>query len=111
MITDMFSTKKLDPTVTELLLDYRKVNISLIFIMQSCFSVLNSAHCFNTNIPNKQELQQIAFNHSSDMETWGIFTKNLMQTHILSQLLISLLQSCIYKPDASERIFYKQHKN
>ena len=29
---------------------------------------LNSTHCFIIKIPNKQEIQQIAFNHSSDIE-------------------------------------------
>ena len=29
---------------------------------------LNSRHCFIMKIPNKLELQQIAFNHSSDTD-------------------------------------------
>ena len=29
---------------------------------------LNSTHSFITKIPNKRELQQIAFNHSSDID-------------------------------------------
>ena len=29
---------------------------------------LNSAHYFIMKVPNKQELKQIAFNHSSDIE-------------------------------------------
>ena len=41
--------------------------------MQSHFSVpktirLNSTHYFIMKIPNNRELQQIAFNHSSDIE-------------------------------------------
>ena len=29
---------------------------------------LNSTHCFIMKIPNERELQQIAFNHSSDID-------------------------------------------
>ena len=73
MIADMLSNKKLNPIVTELFIRGRKLNISLVFITQSYFAVpknirLNSTHYFIMKIPNKQELQQIAFNHSSDIE-------------------------------------------
>ena len=51
----------------------RKLNISIVFITQSSFKVpkyvrLNSTHFFIMKIPNKRELQQIATNHSSDIE-------------------------------------------
>ena len=51
----------------------RKLNISLVFILQSYFKVpkdirLNAAHYFTMKIPNKRELQQIAWNHWSDIE-------------------------------------------
>ena len=73
MIADMLSNKKLNPIVTELFIRGRKLNISLVFITQSYFAVpknirLNSTHYFIMKIPNKQELQQIAFNHSSDID-------------------------------------------
>ena len=59
--------------VTELFIRGRKLNISLVFITQSYFAVpknnkLNSTHYFIMKIPNKRELQQIAFNHSSDID-------------------------------------------
>ena len=65
----MFSNKKFNPKVTELFIRGRKLNISLVFITQSYFAVpknskLNSTHYFIMKIPNKRELQQIAFNHS-----------------------------------------------
>ena len=52
----------------------RKLNISVIFVTQSCFKVpkdvrLNTSHFFIAKIPNKRELQQIAINHSSDIST------------------------------------------
>ena len=65
--------KKLNPVVTELFVRGRKLNISLVFITQSYFAEpktirLNSTHYFIMKIPNKQELQQIKFNDSLDIE-------------------------------------------
>ena len=73
MIADIESNNKLSPIVTELFLRGRKLNISLVFISQSYFNVpktirLNATHCFIMKIPNKRALQQIASNHSSDID-------------------------------------------
>ena len=73
MIADMINNKNVNPTVTELLIRGRKLNISIVFITQSYFKVpkdvrLNSTHFFIMKIPNKRELQQIALNHSSDID-------------------------------------------
>ena len=73
MIADMISNNKLNPIVRELFIRGRKLNISIVFIMQSYFKGpkdvrLNSAHFFIMKIPNKRELQQIALNHSSDID-------------------------------------------
>ena len=69
----MFSNKKFDTRVIDLFTGTKKLNISLVFITQSYFTVpennrLNSTHYFIIKIPNKQELRQIAFNHSSDID-------------------------------------------
>ena len=69
MIADLHSNKKFNPIVTELFIIGGKLNFSLVFIIQSYFAVLdnirlNSLHYFIMKIPNKQELQHIAFNHS-----------------------------------------------
>ena len=69
MIADMFSNKKRNSLVTELFIRGRKLNISIVFITQSNFSVpknirLNSTQYFIMKIPNMRALQQIAFNHS-----------------------------------------------
>ena len=50
-----------------------KLNISIVFINQSYFKVpkdvrLNSTHFFITRISSKREFQQIALNHSSDID-------------------------------------------
>ena len=73
MIADMISNNKLNPIVTELFIRGRKLNISIAFITQSYFKVpkdvrLNSTHFFILKIPNERELQQIALNHSSDID-------------------------------------------
>ena len=65
----MLSNKKLNPIVTEIFIKGRKLNISLVSITQSYFAVskgvrLNSTQYLIMKIPNKQELKQIAFNHS-----------------------------------------------
>ena len=84
MIADMIHNKKFSSVVTELFIRGRKVNISLVFITQSYFKVskdirLNTSHFFIAKIPNKRELQQIAINHSSDINTKdfaNIYNKN-----------------------------------
>ena len=69
----MLSNKKLSAIVTESFIRVRKLNISHVSIAQSYFVVpknirLSSTHYFIMKIQNKQELQQIAFNHSSDTD-------------------------------------------
>ena len=68
MIADMESNKKLIPIVTELFLRGRKLNISLVFNSQSYFKMPKRNTLFIMKIPNKRELQQIASNHSSDID-------------------------------------------
>ena len=74
MIADVLSNKKFYPIKTEFyFIRGRKLDISLVFITQSYFAGpknirLNSTHHFVMKIPNKRELQQIAFNHSSDID-------------------------------------------
>ena len=51
----------------------RKLNISFVFVTQSSFAVpkntrLNSTHDLIMKNLNKLELQQAAFNHSSDID-------------------------------------------
>ena len=73
MIADMINNNKLNPIVTGLFIRGRKLNISIVFISQSYFKVpkdvrLNSTHSFIMKISNKRELQQIALNHSSNID-------------------------------------------
>ena len=69
-IAGILSDKKINPIVTELFI---RGFLSLVFITQSYFAMPenirpNSTHYFIMKIPNKRELQQIAFNHSSDID-------------------------------------------
>ena len=73
MITDIMANKKFQSIIKELFIRCRKLNISLIFITQSYFSVpkdvrLNSLHYIIMKINNKRELQNIAINHSADTD-------------------------------------------
>ena len=65
-ISDMINNKKLNPIVTELFIRGRKLNISIVFITKEVR--LNTTHFFIVKIPSKRELQQIALNHSSDID-------------------------------------------
>ena len=72
-IADMINNNKLNPAVTELFIRCRKINISIVFVTQSYFRVpkdirLNPTHFFIMKISNIRELQQIALNHSSDID-------------------------------------------
>ena len=106
----MLCNKKLNLIVTELFIKGRKLNISLVFITQSYFAVpknirLNSTHYFIMKIPNKQELQQIAFNHSSDIDFkdfMNLYKKCTIKPYSLL-LLMQLLNQIILH--VSERIF------
>ena len=88
MIADRINNKKINSIVTELFIRGRKLNISLIFITQSYFKIAkdvrnNSTHFLIMKIPNKRELQQIATNHSSDINTKDF---------------IEIYRKCTYKP-------------
>ena len=71
MIVGMLSSKKLVLLVNEIFIRGGKLKFS-VFIKQSYFAELKSIRLNFTNyfikkIPNKQELRQIVFNHSSDI--------------------------------------------
>ena len=60
MIADIIKNKKLNSIVTELFIRERKLNISLVYITQSCFKVpkdvrLKATHFLISKIPNKRE--------------------------------------------------------
>ena len=67
------ANKRLQLIIEDLFIRCRKVNISLVFITQSYFAFpkvarLNLTHYFIMKINNKRELQNIAINHSADID-------------------------------------------
>ena len=84
----MLSNKNVSPILAKLFIRGRKLNISLVFITQSYFAVpenirLNSTHYCVMKVPSKRQLQQIAFNHSSDIDFQEFMNlyKNVLQNH------------------------------
>ena len=73
MIADVMTNNEFKAIITELFIRCRKLNISLVFITQSYFSApkdvrLNSTHYLIMKINIKRELQNIAINHSADID-------------------------------------------
>ena len=73
MIADIMTNKKFQAIIKELFIRCRKLNIPLVFITQSYFSIpkdvrLNSTHYLIMKINNRKELQNIAINHSADFD-------------------------------------------
>ena len=105
MIADMLSNKKHNSIVSELSIRVRKLNISLVFITQSYFAVpkdtrLRSTHHFITKIPNKQELQKVAFKHSLDIDfrdLMDLYKKCTSKPHSYCANLASHNSSCFRK--------------
>ena len=73
MIADIMTNKTFQSIIKEFFIRCTKLNISLVFITQSYFSVpkdviLNSIHYLIMKINNRKELQNIAVNHSGDID-------------------------------------------
>ena len=73
MIVDITTNEKFQTIIKKFFIRRRKLNISLVFITQSYFSIpkdvrLNATHYFIMRIKNKRELQNIAINHSADID-------------------------------------------
>ena len=73
MIADIMTNKRFQAIIKELFIRCRKLNISLVFITQPYFTVpkdvkLNSTHYFIMKINHRKELQNIAINHSADID-------------------------------------------
>ena len=73
MIADIMTNKRFQAIIKELFIRCRQLNISLVFISQSYFSVpkdvrLNSTHHLIMKINKKRELENIAINHSPDID-------------------------------------------
>ena len=81
MIADIMSKKEFQAVIKELFIRCRKLNILLVFITQSYFSVakvvrLNSTPYLIMKINSKKELRNIAINHFAD-----IYYKDFMKVY------------------------------
>ena len=99
MITDMLSNEKLNLILTELFTRGRKLKIYLL-----------SGHYFIMTSSNKQELQQIAFNHLSDIDFKDFMNlcQKILPNHIFLVIDAALPSD---NPFFSEKIFQKEYKN
>ena len=73
MIADIMTNRRFQAIIKKLFIRCRKLNTSLGFITQSYFSVpkdvrLNSTHYLIMKINNRKALQNIAINHSTDID-------------------------------------------
>ena len=73
MIVDIMTNRRFQAIIKELFIRCRKLNISLVFITQSYFSVpkdirLDSTHCLIMKINNRKQLQNIENDHSADID-------------------------------------------
>ena len=76
VIADIVANKRFQAIIKELFIRCRKLNISLVVITQSYFKTpkdarRNSTHYLITKIHNRRELQNIAINHSADIDYKG----------------------------------------
>ena len=111
IIADMLSNKKLNPIVTKLFLRGRKLNISLVFITKYYFALpknitLNCMHQFIMKIPNKREIQQIAINHSSDIDFMNLYKKRTAKPYSFLVINATLASDnpISFRKNLSERI-------
>ena len=96
MIVDIMTNKRFQAIIKELFIRCRELNISLVFLTQSYFSVpkevrLNSTHYLIIKLYNRGELQQIAINHSADID-YKYFLKitEIVQKNLILFLLLIL---------------------
>ena len=72
MIADIMTNKKFQAIIKELFVGYRKLNIPLVFITQSYFTVPKNIRLSLTHlimkVNNRRELQNIGFNHPADID-------------------------------------------
>ena len=73
MLADIMTNNKFQAIIKETFIKFRKLSISLVFVTQFYFPVpkevrSSSTHYLIMKIHNKRELQNIATNHSGDID-------------------------------------------
>ena len=108
MITDMINNTKLNSIVTELFIRGRKLNISFVFITQSYFKVPKDVRL---NTTHKRELQEIAWNHSSDIKTEDFINTYRECTAEPYSFLVDDTTFASDNPLRFRKLFLKYNKN
>ena len=116
MIGDIINNKMLNSIVTESFIRGRKLNIALVFIVQSYFKIskdvrLNTTHLFIAKIPNERELKQIATDHSSDIITKdlaNIYGPCTVEPYLLFVTDTTLV---LHNPLRFRKLFLEYNKN
>ena len=108
LIADIMGNKKFQAIIKELFIRCRKLNISLVFITQSYFSVpkdvrLNSTHYLIMKINNRKELQNIAINILADID----YNNFMMIYRVCTRKLYSFLTMDTTLP-ASDHLRFRQ---
>ena len=117
MIADIMNDKKFKVLVQELFIRSRKLNVSIVFIMQSYFRTpkdarLNSIHYLLMKIQSKKELQNIAQDNSGDVDFKDFLKiyKNCTKEPYSFMIIDTTLPSC--DPMRFRQSFFKNsYKN
>ena len=116
MIAHMINNKKLNSIVTKLFIRGRKLNICLVFITQWYFEVpkdvgLNTTHVFIAKISSRRELQEIAWNHSSDIKNEDFINIYRECTSKPYSFLVNDTMLASDNPLRFRKLFLKYNKN
>ena len=97
MIADMHDNRKFSSIATDLFIRCRRLTISPAFALQFYLKVWKDVRLNTTNYvimknPNKEEVEQIAYNHSSDIDlkTLWIFTKMHCKPYSFEVIYVTL---------------------
>ena len=119
MIADIMTNKKFQAISKKLFISSRKLNIALVFITESYFLVpkdvrLNSTYYLIMKISSKRELQNIAINHSADIDyndSIKIYRECTRKLSIFLQMILRYQQVILEDLEKVCLILYKNDSN
>ena len=119
MIADIMTNKKFQAIIKKLFISSRRLNIALVFITESYFLVpkdvrLNSTYYLIMKISSKRELQNIAINHSADIDyndSIKIYRECTRKLSIFLQMILRYQQVILEDLEKVCLILYKNDSN
>ena len=119
MIADIMTNKKFQAIIKKLFISSRKLNIALVFITESYFLVpkdvrLNSTYYLIMKINSKRELQNIAINHSADIDyndSIKIYRECTRKLSIFLRMILRYQQVILEDLEKVCLILYKNDSN